>query len=180
MTVLTSQVVAPQVALMVAMANNRCIGVNNALPWHLSEDLKHFKRTTLGKPVIMGRKTFDSIGRPLPGRANIVVTHNPHWHQDGVVTAASVVQAIISAKQKALEGNVAEIVIIGGAQIYREALDLVQKMYITRVDTHIDGDAYFPEFDEARWQRTQQEHFQSDQSNPYDFSFESWELSALA
>ncbi len=172
-----SAAVAPDsvnIALMVAMAENHCIGVNNALPWHLPEDLKHFKRTTLGKPVVMGRKTFESIGRPLPGRANIVISRNAQWQHEGVMVAKTLEEGLAQAVQQAAHSGVNEVVIIGGAQIYNEALGVVDRLYITRVHTEIAGDAFFPDMTWEEWQKEKSEHFCADDHNPYNYSFEVW------
>lgn len=148
------------VSLIVAMSENRVIGVANDLPWHLPADLKFFKATTLGKPIIMGRKTYDSIGRPLPGRQNIVVTRNADWTADGVDVAADLDAAI------ALAGEAPEIMITGGAQIYAQAMDRVDRMYITEVALTLDGDAYFPEFDASDWQEVYREAHAAEGDKP--------------
>ena len=166
---------APRIALMVAMAQNRCIGINNTLPWHLPHDLQHFKSTTLNKPVVMGRKTFESIGRPLPQRTNIVVTRNLLWAYEGVQTAATVPAAIQLALDCAVQTGANEIVVIGGEQIYREALPQVSRIYLTRVYASVEGDAYFPEFNEVEWQQLGAEQHQADDKNPYDYGFECWD-----
>ena len=162
------------IALMVAMSNNRCIGINNTLPWHLPEDLKHFKNTTSHKPIIMGRKTFDSIGRPLPHRENIVVTRNADWRAEGVKVVTDLMQACRQANVAAAKLSSDEIVCIGGAQIYQAMLPMASRIYLTRVDAKIDGDAFFPAFNEALWERVSQKHYKSDEGNPYDYAFECW------
>jgi dihydrofolate reductase len=130
--------------LVVAMDAARGIGIDNKLPWHLPEDLAHFKRVTLGRPIIMGRKTFDSIGRALPGRRNIVVTRNRDWRHDGVEVAASLEQAVDMAGQDGAS-------IIGGAQIFAQALDVADRMVVTHIDRTYACDTFFPEIDTARW-----------------------------
>lgn len=161
-------------SLIVAMAENRCIGIENRLPWHLPEDLKFFKRTTLGKPIIMGRKTFDSIGKPLPGRINIVVTRNDAWEYEGVKVANTLDAAIEEARQVCDANDIDEAVIIGGEQIYRLALECVNCLYITRVKAVVEGDAFFPEFNQSEWRiADKSEHF-SDERNPYDYTVECW------
>ncbi|MEN0035683.1 MAG: dihydrofolate reductase [Cellvibrio sp.] len=143
-----------KLAIIVAAAKNGVIGNNNQLPWHLPQDLKYFKSVTLGKPVIMGRKTYESIGRPLPGRTNIVVTRSADWKVDGVVVVNSIEQALEEAS-KAIAASAApveEAMIIGGAEIYRTALPMVNKVYLTRVEVEIEGDAFFPALPEAEWQ----------------------------
>jgi dihydrofolate reductase len=148
------------VSLIVAMSENRVIGVDNDLPWHLPADLKFFKATTLGKPIIMGRKTFDSIGRALPGRQNIVVTRNNDWSHDGVDVAESVEAAI------ALAEGADEIMITGGAQIYKQSMDIVDRMYITEVALTIDGHAHFPEFSNDNWYETARESHSAEADKP--------------
>lgn len=142
-----------KLAIIVAAARNGVIGNNNQLPWHLPQDLKYFKSITLGKPVIMGRKTYESIGRPLPGRTNIVVTRNTDWQVDGVVVVNSLEQALVEARRALAENiEVSEAMIIGGAEIYRSALPLVDRVYLTQVDVDAEGDAYFPALSETQWQ----------------------------
>ena len=168
----------PRIALIVAMAQNRCIGVNNAMPWHLPEDLKYFKRTTLGKPVIMGRKTFDSIGRPLPGRKNIVITRNPSWQFEGVEVVNGLDQGLLLAKAAARSAEVDEIMVIGGAQIYAAALPLAERMYITQVATSFEGDAFFPDFDQEAWRLAGSESHAADEHNTYGCRFQIWNRTA--
>ena len=139
-------------ALIVAMAENRVIGRNNQLPWRIKEDLAFFKRTTMGKPMIMGRKTFDSIGKPLPGRTTIVVTRNADWRYEGVETAGSVDEAIRLANRRIEQTGGAEIMVVGGAEIYAQTLDRAERLYITEIAAAPDGDAYFPEFDRSAFQ----------------------------
>lgn len=135
-----------ELSLIVAMGRNRVIGIDNSLPWHLSQDLKQFKAVTLGKPIVMGRKTYDSIGRPLPGRHNIVISRDSSWAADGVTAVGSLAAAITAA------GEVAELMVIGGEQIYALALPAATRLYITEVDAAPAGDAFFPAIDESRWQ----------------------------
>ncbi|UTH75025.1 dihydrofolate reductase [Chromobacterium sp. IIBBL 290-4] len=135
----------PILTLVAAMAANRAIGLDNRMPWHLPEDLKHFKAVTLGKPVIMGRKTWDSIGRPLPGRRNIVVTRQADWQAEGAEAAHSLEEAL------ALAGSVEEVCLIGGAQLYGQAIARADQLRLTEIAQRFDGDAYFPEFDPAAW-----------------------------
>lgn len=161
-------------SLIVAMAENRCIGIENRLPWHLPEDLKFFKRTTLGKPIIMGRKTFDSIGRPLPERTNIVITRNSDWQHDGVVVVNTLESAIKAAENACQYGGVEEAVVIGGEQIYCLALPYVDRLYITRVKAIIDGDAFFPEFDQSAWHIADKSEHLSDERNPHGYTIECW------
>ena len=159
-----------RLAAIVAMGSNRCIGVDNKLPWYLPEDLKHFKAKTLGKPVIMGRNTFESIGKPLPGRTNIVISRNPDYQAAGIRTATSLERAISMGKAQAEISGSDEAVIIGGAQIYQATLDQIDRLYLTEVDTAPEGDAFFPVLDAARWQQIdQQEHPAVDNRPSYRF-----------
>ncbi|QND86801.1 Dihydrofolate reductase [Chromobacterium vaccinii] len=153
----------PTLTLVAAMAANRTIGIDNQLPWRLPEDLKHFKATTLGKPVIMGRKTWDSIGRPLPGRRNIVVTRQADWRADGAETAHSLEEAL------ALAGAVDEACLIGGADLYRQALALADRLCLTEIARDYDGDAHFPVFDPDDWREASREGAVSADGLPYAF-----------
>lgn len=135
---------AHRLSLVVAMDANRGIGVDNKLPWHLPEDLAHFKRVTLGHPIIMGRKTFESIGRPLPGRRNIVVTRNPGWRHEGVDVVHSLADAVAL-----VGGDSASI--IGGAQIFAEAMDVADRLIVTHIDKAYRCDTFFPAIDGATW-----------------------------
>ena len=146
------------VSLIAAMSTNRVIGRDNGMPWHLPEDLKYFKRVTSGKPVIMGRKTFESIGKPLPGRPNLVITRDRDWHAEGVTVFHSLEAALAAARE--LEPD--EIIIGGGAEVYKLALPYTDKMYLTYIHKTIEGDTFFPDFDEADWQETAREDRVSD------------------
>lgn len=137
-----------KISLVVAMSENRVIGVENRLPWNIPEDLKRFKKITSGHPILMGRKTFESIGRPLPNRTNIVITRNKDYRAEGVATCFSLTDALAWA-QKAPGAE--EVFIIGGGEIFREALPLAHRIYLTEVKWPFDGDAFFPEFDETEY-----------------------------
>ena len=141
------------VALIAAKSENGVIGKDGDMPWHLSEDLKFFKRTTLGKPVVMGRKTYESIGKPLPGRPNLVVTRNADWRADGVQVFGSLEAALNIAKKLEPE----EIIIGGGAQIYELALPYTDRMYLTQIHQSFEGDTFFPNFDTNDWQEVSRE-----------------------
>jgi dihydrofolate reductase len=154
---------AMSLTLVVAIDAQRGIGVDNKLPWHLPEDLAHFKRVTLGRPMIMGRKTFDSIGRPLPGRRNIVVTRNADWRHEGVEAVTSLDAAI------ALVGE-EEASIIGGAQIFEAALAIADRMIVTEIDHTFACDTFFPPIDPAVWVETERERHHSE-ANGYDYAF---------
>jgi len=160
-----------KISLVWAMAQNRVIGRNNQLPWYLPEDLKYFKRITLGKPVIMGRKTFDSIGKPLPGRTNIVVTRNRDWSFEGVRTVDSLEAARELCENQAIVDGTEEAMIIGGAEIYRQAMPLADRLYLTEVHADVEGDVTFPEFDRSQWQEIAREDFEASGPNPYNYSF---------
>jgi dihydrofolate reductase len=148
------------------MDRNRLIGRDNALPWHLPPDLKRFKALTLGKPVIMGRKTHESIGRPLPGRRNIVISRNPSYKAAGCETAGSLEQAI------ALTADAPEAVIIGGTALFASALPLARRMHLTLIDAEFAGDAWFPEYDAAQWRVSAEEkHHYSEGGVDFDYRF---------
>jgi len=153
----------PRITLVVAYAANRAIGRNNTLPWHLPADFAHFKRTTLGHPVVMGRKTWESLKRPLPGRLNVVVTRNPNYLAPGARVASSLPQAL------AVCGEVARICIIGGAQIYTQALALADEIIATEVKTEVAGDAYFPTLPAGQWQETARLPQPEENGYVYDF-----------
>jgi dihydrofolate reductase len=143
-----------KLSLIVAAAKNGVIGRNNQLPWHLPQDLKYFKAVTLGKPVIMGRKTYESIGKPLPGRVNIVVTRSKEWAAvEGVIVANSFEQALAEAKHVLVDNPLAndEIMVIGGAEIYRCALQFTDRIYLTRILAEPEGDAFFDSLNELNW-----------------------------
>lgn len=144
-----------KLSLIVAAAQNGVIGRDNQLPWHLPQDLKYFKATTLGKPIIMGRKTFESIGRPLPGRTNIVISRQQDWSAPGVLTAQTIEGAIALAGELRNEQQqpVAEVMVIGGAEIYRHTLAVADCVYLTRIHADVEGDAYFPELSDKQWQK---------------------------
>lgn len=160
-----------KVALIAAFAQNLVVGINNSLPWHLPEDLKYFKRTTSGKAIIMGRKTYESIGRPLPNRTNIVVSRNATFSAEGVVVVASLEAAIKHAEDVNTINGVDEVMIIGGAAIYEASLPLADRLYLTHVHANVEGDAYFPNVDFSQWLEVARDDFQKDESNPYDYSF---------
>lgn len=161
-------------AMIAALADNRVIGLDNKMPWHLPADLKHFKAKTLGKPIIMGRKTWDSLGRPLPGRLNLVVSRQQGLELEGAETFTSLDAALVRAEQWAREEGVDELMLIGGAQLYAQALGQAQRLYLTRIDAAPEGDAFFPAFDEAQWQRVESQAHPAEGSAPA-YSFETWQ-----
>jgi dihydrofolate reductase len=155
----------PLISLIVAMAQNGVIGRGSALPWRLPADLKHFKELTLGKPILMGRKTYESIGRPLPGRANLVLTRDPDWHAAGVIAVHSVEEALRQTR------TCDELVAIGGAEIYRLLLPLARRIYMTHVHADIAGDTYFPAFDPAQWDDLDCQTHPADERHAYPVTF---------
>ena len=154
-----------KLSLIVAMDENRLIGSNNGLPWHLPADLAFFKRTTMGKPIIMGRKTFESIGKPLAGRRNIVVTHDPNFNAEGCEIANSIDAAIDLCQ------NDAEIMLIGGASLYQQSFGRATDLYITLIHHRFAGDTWFPDFDESEWKIENREYFDADYNNSHAYSF---------
>ena len=158
------------VSIVVAVADNGVIGRGNALPWDLPDDLQHFKRTTMGRPIVMGRKTFESIGRPLPGRLNIILTRDPSWTAHGVSVASSIEQAIDLAEGQAFIDGADSVMVIGGAEVYRQALPFASRAFVTRVHGQVDGDAFF-DFDAiASWREVARERVPAGGRNSHDFS----------
>ena len=155
----------PKLTIIVAVADNGVIGSGNQLPWRLPDDLKRFKALSLGKPIVMGRKTYDSIGRPLPGRMNIIVSRRGDLHIDGCTIVSSVTEAIAAA------GDVEEIVIVGGADIYRQLLPRVQTIHLTRVHANVAGDVYFPELAPGEWRERSSEYHPADERHAHAFTF---------
>ena len=153
------------ISIIVAMARNRAIGINNRLPWRLSDDLKLFKKNTMGHAIVMGRKTWESIGRPLPGRENIILTRNTNFQAAGCLVVHSLEEILTAKKQDD------ECFIIGGATLYAAALPLAQKLYLTQVEAAIEGDVFFPEFDENQWQEINRQHFVKNDKNEFEFTF---------
>ena len=159
-----------RISQIVALGQNRVIGREGGLPWHLSGDLKFFKATTMGKPIVMGRKTFESIGRPLPGRPNIVITRQEDYAPDGVQVCATVEEALDLASSLATDMGEEEVMIIGGAQIYALLLDRTDRLYLTEVELAPEGDAYFPEIDHNQWVEISRETVPADGDSP-EFAF---------
>jgi len=154
-----------QLSIVAALAKNRVIGRQNSLPWHLPADLAHFKQLTLGKPVLMGRKTYESIGRPLPQRRNIVISHNPQLQLPGCECVTNVADAL------ALVADAEEAMVIGGANIYQQLLPQVSRLYLTLLDLDVEGDAYFPEYDMAEWREVTRENFAVTAETPFKYAF---------
>ena len=155
----------PRISIIVAMARDRTIGINNTLPWRCPEDLKHFKSLTMGHHIIMGRKTFNSIGKPLPGRTTVVVTRNPALKIEGCIVTHSLDEAIA-----ACAGD-DEIFIVGGAELYAQALPLADKIYLTEIQQEVTGDAYFPAFNQNEWCETVREPRAQDSPQPLTYHF---------
>lgn len=155
----------PRVSIIAAMARNRVIGINNTLPWHLSADLKHFKMLTMGHCIIMGRKTYESIGRPLPGRTNVIITRQPGYQAPGAIVAGSVDEALQAC------GGYAESFVIGGAELYRQTLGHCQRMCLTEIQQDFDGDTFFPEFSREQWRETSREKHRLDDASQLEYHF---------
>ena len=158
------------ITLIVAMGKNREIGKENQLLWHLPKDLKHFKELTSGHPIIMGRKTYESIGKPLPNRTNIVISRKNDWFEEGILIVGSIKEAVKFAK-KIDE----EVFVIGGGNIYEQTIDFADKLEVTLVDAVLDADTFFPKINEKIWQKTNEERHQKDEKNEFDFCFQTYE-----
>ncbi len=154
-----------KISIIVAMAKNRVIGKDNDMPWHLPADLQHFRKMTSGKPIIMGRKTYESIGRPLPKRHNIIVSRNGDYEVDGCDVVSSLDEAVKIA------GDVDELFIIGGGFLYNQTIDQADKLYLTFIDLEVDGDTLFPKYEHLKLTKSASEHHQKDEKNPYNYEF---------
>lgn len=161
----------PLISLVVAVAANGVIGVDGGLAWRISDDLKWFKRMTLGKPIIMGRKTFDSIGKPLPGRDNIVVTRNSSFGPEGVLTASSLDEAEALAQTSAAALDATEICIIGGAAIYEQTLPIADRIYFTKVNAVVAGDVHFPSLKQENWRKIRVGEAEKSEKNEHSCGF---------
>ena len=162
------------VSLIVAATRNQVIGRDNQMPWHLPADLRYFKQRTLGKPIIMGRKTWESLGRPLPGRLNIVISRQADVELDGAEIFADLATAIQRGQEWATQQGVDEVMIIGGGQLYQHALSLAQRVYLTRIDLELEGDTFFPVLDPQQWQQTDAQAHPAQEQQP-GYSFEVWQ-----
>lgn len=158
-------------SLIAAASTNNVIGRNNELVWSLPNDMKFFKNTTWAMPVIMGRKTYESLGKPLPGRLNIVITRQQHWKTEGVTVVHSLADAIRFAE----DSRYKEAFVIGGGEIFREAMGPAKRIYMTRVDASPEGDAFFPEIDTRTWKMTAEESHPADAKHAYAYHFQRWE-----
>ncbi len=160
-----------RLSLLLAASENGVIGKDNQLPWHLPNDLKYFKNLTWGLPILMGRKTFLSIGKPLPGRKSIVITRQKTWQHQGVDAVHSVKDAI----KKGTNYGAKEIFVIGGAEIFRSSLPEADRVYLTRIHQSFEGDVFFPELDKTEWQLTSERFCAKDEKNTYDHTYQVWE-----
>lgn len=156
--------------MVVAASTNNAIGKDNNLLWNLPNDMKFFKNVTWGFPVIMGRKTFEILGKPLAGRINIVITRQEGWQADGAITATGLADAV----KKGEETNAKQLFIIGGGEIYKQSMDIADTIYITRVHAVLDGDAFFPVIDESQWELESNEDFPADDKHAFAYSFQVW------
>jgi dihydrofolate reductase len=161
-------------SLIAALGENRVIGIDNSMPWHLPGDFKYFKATTLGKPIIMGRKTWDSLGRPLPGRLNIVVSRQAGLQLDGAEVYPSLESAVVRAQEWANQQGIDEVMLIGGAQLYAQGMAQADRLYLTRVVLSPEGDAWFPEFDLTQWKLVSNIENPAVDDKPA-YNFEVWE-----
>lgn len=155
-----------KISLIVAMASNRVIGLNNQMPWHLSADLKKFKSITMGKPIVMGRKTFESIGRPLPGRTNIIISRNSGYSQAGCIVVNDLDSALAGACQQA-----DEIFVIGGSALYDALLPHADRLYLTQINAAFEGDTFFPEINWDEWRELNREDIDNDPQVAFSYSF---------
>ena len=154
------------ISLIWAMADNRVIGIENRLPWKLPADMKWFRENTMGKPIIMGRLTFESFGaKPLPGRRNIIISRNPTYSAEGIEVFTSIEDALQATQDSE------EVMIIGGMSLYKQSLLFADRLYMTLIHANIEGDAWFPEFDLSDWQQTARSDFSADEKNPHAYSF---------
>ena len=158
------------ITIVAAIGNNNTLGKDNQLLWHLPKDLKHFKTLTENHPVVMGRKTFESIGKALPNRTNIVVSRKENWFQEGILIVSTLKEALKFAKK--IDENV---FVIGGGEIYKQTLDLADKLEITHVDANLEADTFFPKIDLKIWQKTNEECLSKDDNNEFDFCFQTYE-----
>ena len=159
------------ISLVVAAASNNAIGKDGKMPWHLPNDMKHFKNVTWGMPIVMGRKTFDSLGKALPGRKNIVITRQQGWKADNTVVVKNIEDALFVAK----ETDAKEVMVIGGGEIYKALFDKAHRIYLTRVEAEPDGDTFFPVLTEGQWHLVSQKNHEADEKNAYNYSFQVWE-----
>ncbi len=155
-----------KISIIVAMASNRVIGLNNLMPWHLPADLKQFKKITMGAPILMGRKTFESIGRPLPGRTNIIISRDPTYQQDGCLIFNSLDTALATIRQ-----NAEEVFVIGGSTLYEALLPQATTLYLTEIKKDFHGDTFFPEWDTGDWREVEREEIDDDPDVSFSYCF---------
>jgi dihydrofolate reductase len=166
-----------RISILAALSSNNVIGRNNEVPWRLSTDLKRLKALSMGHHIVLGRKTFESVGRPLPGRTNLVITRQEGYAPAGVVVVHSLEEALRIAR----EAGEQETFILGGAEIYAQSMHVADRMYLTRVHAEVEGDTWFPDFDDvSEWRLTDAEHFEADEKNQYPFSFLTYDRAAAA
>lgn len=159
------------ISFVVAAATNNAIGKNGKLPWHLPNDMKHFKNVTWGMPVVMGRKTFESLGKALAGRKNIVITRDAGWKAEGTVSVQKIEDALFVAKQT----DAKEVMVIGGGEIYKTLFDRASRIYLTRVEAEPEADTFFPAIHPKEWNLISQKNYEADEKNAYNYSFQLWE-----
>ncbi|MFZ9387771.1 MAG: type 3 dihydrofolate reductase [Chitinophagaceae bacterium] len=159
------------ISLVVAAASNHAIGKDGQLPWQLPNDMKHFKNITWGMPVLMGRKTFESLGKPLKGRKNIVISRQTGWQAPGIVIVKSIEDGLFVAR----ETDAREVMVIGGGEIYRALFEKARRVYLTRVEAEPEADTFFPELDPSEWYLVSQKNHEADEKNAYNYSFQLWE-----
>jgi dihydrofolate reductase len=159
------------ISLVAAAASNNAIGKDGKMPWHLPSDMKHFKNVTWGMPVLMGRKTFESLGKVLVGRKNIVISRQPGWKQEGTVVVKTIEDGLFVAK----ETDAKEVMVIGGGEIYKTLFEKANRIYLTRVEAEPEADTFFPHIDPAHWYLVSQKNHEADEKNAYNHSFQVWE-----
>lgn len=159
------------ISLIVAAALNNAIGKEGGMPWQLPNDLRHFKNLTWGMPIVMGRKTFESLGKPLPGRKNIVISRQAGWNAPGAVVVKTIEDALFVAR----EADVKEVMVIGGGEIYKSLFDRAKRIYLTRVEAEPEADTFFPVIDPQQWHLMSQKNHEADEKNAYNYSFQVWE-----
>lgn len=159
------------ISLVVAAASNNAIGKEGQMPWTMPNDMKHFKNVTWGMPVIMGRKTFESLGKPLAGRKNIVITRQDDWKREGTVAVRNIDDALFLAGQT----DAKEVMVIGGGEIYRTFFDKAKRIYLTRIEAEPEADTFFPVIDPKQWTLVSIKNYEADEKNAYNYSFQTWE-----
>ncbi|WP_343688120.1 dihydrofolate reductase [Chitinophaga sp.] len=162
------------VSIIVAASENNVIGIHNHLPWHLPVDMKYFKDTTMGKPIVMGRKSFEELGKVLPGRPNIMITRQEGYTRPGLIVVPSLEAGIEKAKTFGTD----ELFVTGGGEIFKMAIEkeIIDRIYLTRVHAEVEGDTYFPDFDQSKWVKVKDELYEKDERHQYSMSFQVWEF----